>query len=163
MKIPWVALLLVLGTFSVSAEVIHGKVIRVSDGDTIAVLDSRNRQYKIRLAGIDAPERKQANYETSRKNLAALTFGKIVVVNWYKKDRYGRLVGSVEADRQDVGLVQLRAGQAWWFRQYAHEQSVFDRSQYAVAESEARSNARGLWKNPKAVPPWEWRAAANAR
>jgi endonuclease YncB( thermonuclease family) len=109
------------------------------------------------------PERKQPNYETSRQHLAALTFGKIVVVDWYKKDRYGRLVGRVEAERQDVGLVQLRAGQAWWFRQYAHEQSAFDRSQYAVAESEARSNVRGLWKNRTAVPPWEWRAARSKR
>jgi endonuclease YncB( thermonuclease family) len=155
-----VVLLLVLGSFSASAEVIQGKVIRVSDGDTIAVLDSQNRQHKIRLAGIDAPERKQANYATSRQHLATLTFGKIVVVDWYKKDRYGRLVGKVEAERQDVGLVQLQAGQAWWFRQYAHEQSALDRSQYAVAESEARSNARGLWKNPKAVAPWEWRASS---
>jgi endonuclease YncB( thermonuclease family) len=161
--VPWIAFLLVLAPFSVSAEVIHAKVIRVSDGDTIAVLDSQNRQYKIRLAGIDAPERKQANHETSKQDLARLTFGKTVVVDWYKKDRYGRLVGTVVIDRQDVGLVQVRAGQAWWFRQYAHEQSVVEQSQYALAESAARSNARGLWKNPQAVPPWEWRAASRPR
>jgi endonuclease YncB( thermonuclease family) len=72
-------------------------------------------------------------------------------------------VGKVEAARHDVGLEQLRAGQAWWFREYAHEQTAFDRSQYETAEFEARVSRRGLWKTGKPVPPWEWRATKNIK
>jgi len=140
-----------------AAETLHGKVTKIADGETLTVLDARNQQHRIRLTGIDAPERKQANYETSRQSLAKLAFGKDVVVEWHKRDQYGRLVGKVEADRRDVGLEQLRGGQAWWYRAYAHEQTPFDRSSYETAETEARINQRGLWKTGIPVPPWDWR------
>ena len=154
----WLALLFVLLVHGVWAETIHGKVIRIADGDTLTIVDSAKHEFKIRLAGIDAPERRQAHYETSRQNLARLAFDKLVTVEWHKRDRYGRLVGTVAADTLDVGLAQVRAGQAWWFRQYAHEQTPFDRSRYETAELEARTNQRGLWKTGKPVPPWEWRS-----
>jgi endonuclease YncB( thermonuclease family) len=152
------ALLLSIGACA-SAETTRGTVIRIADGDTLTVLDARKREHKVRLAGIDAPERKQAHYETSRQSLAKLSFGKAVIVEWHKRDVYGRLVGKVEADRQDVGLAQVRAGQAWWFRRYANEQTMFDRSRYEAAELDARRNRRGLWKTGKPMPPWEWRTA----
>jgi endonuclease YncB( thermonuclease family) len=116
------------------------------------------RQHKIRLAGIDAPERRQPHYETARQNLAKLAFGKMVTVEWHKRDLYGRLVANVIAERRDVGLAQVRAGLAWWFRKYAHEQSSFERSLYESAELDAQRNKRGLWNSPKRTPPWEWRA-----
>lgn len=112
----WLALLLVLLVHGVCAETIHGKVIRIADGDTLTILDSAKHEFKIRLAGIDAPERRQTHYETSRQNLARLAFGKFVTVKWHKRDRYGRLVGTVAADKLDLGLAQMQAGQAWWFR-----------------------------------------------
>jgi endonuclease YncB( thermonuclease family) len=159
----WVAALLLSAAACASAETLRGKVIRIADGDTITVLDASRQEHRIRLAGIDAPERKQAHYETSRQNLAKLSFGKAVIVEWHKRDVYGRLVGKVEADRQDVGLAQLRAGQAWWFRRYANEQTMFDRSRYEAAELDARRNRRGLWKTGRPTPPWEWRAAKAMR
>jgi len=155
----WIALLLCLIAHGLAAETIRGKVVKIADGDTLTILDARRQEHRIRLNGIDAPERKQAHYETSRQNLAKLSFGKAVIVEWHKRDVYGRLVGKVEADRQDVGLAQLRAGQAWWFRRYANEQTMFDRSRYEAAELDARRNRRGLWKTGRPTPPWEWRAA----
>jgi len=155
----WIALLLCLIAHDLAAETIRGKVVKIADGDTLTILDARRQEHRIRLNGIDAPERKQAHYETSRQNLAKLAFGKAVIVEWHKRDVYGRLVGKVEADRQDVGLAQLRAGQAWWFRRYANEQTMFDRSRYEAAELDARRNRRGLWKTGTPTPPWEWRAA----
>ena len=79
-------------------------------------------------------------------------------MSWHKRDRYGRLIGKVDADRRDVGLEQLRSGQAWWFRQYVHEQTASDRSRYETVELEARIKQRGLWNTGKPIPPWEWRA-----
>jgi micrococcal nuclease len=84
-------------------------------------------------------------------------------VEWHKRDVHGRLVGKVEADRQDVGLAQLRAGQAWWFRRYANEQTMFDRSRYEAAELDARRNRRGLWQIANPTPCWEWRAVKAMR
>jgi endonuclease YncB( thermonuclease family) len=159
----WIALLLCLIAHGLAAETIRGKVVKISDGDTLTVLDARRQEHRIRLAGIDAPERKQAHYETSRQNLAKLSFGKAVIVEWHKRDVHGVLVGKVEADRQDVGLAQVRAGQAWWFRRYANEQTMFDRSRYEAAELDARRSGRGLWKTGAPMPPWEWRAEKGMR
>ena len=157
-----VGLFLLLTAHSAWAESIQGRVISVADGDTLTIVDAHEHQHKIRIAGIDAPERRQAFYEASRQNLAKLTFDMIVMVEWYKKDKYGRLVGKVEVARQDVGLAQVRAGFAWLFRQYAGEQTIFDRSQYESAELEARINYRGLWKLQNPIPPWESKAMKTA-
>jgi len=155
-----VALLFVLLVHGgVCAETIQGRVTRIADGDSLTIRDSAEREFKIRLVGIDAPEREQPNYETSRQNLAGLAYGKLVTVKWHKRDRYGRLVGTVTADYADVGLAQLRAGHAWWFKRYANEQTPYDRSHYETAEREAKLSQRGLWKTGKPTPPWEWRAA----
>ena len=156
----FVALLFVLLVHGVCAETIQGKVIRIAEGDTLTIFDSSTkRELKIRLAGIDAPEREQPHFETSRQNLAGLAYGKVVTVKWHKRDRYGRLVGTVTADWADVGLAQVRAGHAWWFQRYANEQTPFDRSRYETAEREAKLDKRGLWKTGKPTPPWEWRKA----
>ena len=88
----WSAFLLVLFISGVCAETIVGKVIKIADGDTLTHPRCYEHEYKIRLASIGAPERKQANYETSRQSLAKLAFGKMVLVDWHKRDRYGRLV-----------------------------------------------------------------------
>ncbi len=93
------------------ADTLIGKVVKVADGDTITVLDN-NIQHKIRLQGIDAPERKQAFGNASRKHLATLVAGKTVTVKWDKRDRYGRIVGFVFVDGNDMNLVQLKAGTA---------------------------------------------------
>ena len=139
------------------ADVIKGKVVRVSDGDTIVVLDAQKAQHKIRLAGIDAPESKQAFGQVSKQGLADLVANKSVVVDTNKKDRYGRLVGKVLLGKQDICLSQLELGLAWFFRQYQNELSDADRKLYEDAEATAKELKLGLWRDLAPVPPWEFR------
>ncbi len=139
-----------------AASVFGGKVVKVVDGDTVTILDN-NTQYKIRLQGIDAPERKQAFGNASRKHLASLVAGKTVTVKWDKRDRYRRIVGFVIVDGHDVNLVQVKAGMAWFYRYYQKELSAENRQRYAQAEDEARANKKGLWQDKNPMPPWEWR------
>jgi endonuclease YncB( thermonuclease family) len=136
---------------------LRGRVVSVADGDTITVLDSTKQQHRIRVAGIDAPEKAQPFGEQSRQNLARWVSGQSVVVEWSKRDQYGRLVGVVLVAGHDVGLEQVRAGMAWWFRRFAAEQAEQDRVLYEAAETDARTVRRGLWSVPDPVPPWEWR------
>jgi endonuclease YncB( thermonuclease family) len=139
------------------AATLTGKVIKVADGDTITVLDNANTQHRIRLQGIDAPERKQAYGNASRQHLASLVAGKAVTVEWDKRDRYGRIVGFVLVDGQDANLEQLKAGMAWFYRYYQKELSPDKRTLYAQAEDKARVERVGLWRNKNPMPPWEWR------
>jgi endonuclease YncB( thermonuclease family) len=150
------------------AEPLTGRVVGVSDGDTITVLDAQNQQHKIRVAGIDAPEKKQSFGQRSKEHLSDLVFGKEVDVVGNKTDRYGRTVakvmvasrdcGEAQCPRMiDAGLGQIEAGFAWWYRKYAREQTPEDRAIYASAEIKAREAKRGLWSEPNPMPPWEWR------
>ncbi len=139
-----------------SAE-LYGRVVRVSDGDTITIVDAERRRYRVRLAGIDAPERRQAYGKVSKQHLASQVFGRSVIVDWHKEDRYGRLVGKVSIDANDAGLGQLKAGMAWHYKQYANEQSSSDQRAYAAAEVDARRARVGLWRGPEPIPPWEFR------
>jgi endonuclease YncB( thermonuclease family) len=140
---------------------VSGKVVSIADGDTITVLDAQNVQHKIRLQGIDAPERRQDFGAVSREHLANLVFGKYVRIEFAKVDRYGRLVGKVWADGNDECLEQLKAGLAWHYKEYEKEQPASDRQLYANAELEARNERRGLWKDPSPTPPWEFRHHAS--
>ncbi len=106
------------------------RVIKVTDGDTVVILDAQKDQHKNRLAGIDAPERGQAFGKRSTQNLARLVDGQQVHVEWHKRDRYGRLVGKVLVGSRDMNLEQVRTGLAWWYRDYANEQSAEDRALY---------------------------------
>jgi endonuclease YncB( thermonuclease family) len=151
---------------SATADSLEGRVVGVSDGDTITVLDSGKRQHKVRLSGIDAPERSQPYGEASRKNLSRLVYLKDVRVESQKQDRYGRTLGKVwvqpaECARcgltLDANLAQLTLGMAWWYRQYANEQPAADRGHYELAEQEAKARKAGLWKEPLPMPPWDWR------
>jgi len=93
----------------------------------VTVVDRTGKEHKIRLAGIDAPERKQAYGLASRKHLASIVAGKQVTVEYQKRDRYGRIVGKVLVDGIDVCLEQVKAGFAWHYKKYQHEQSAEDR------------------------------------
>jgi endonuclease YncB( thermonuclease family) len=140
-----------------SQQSFNGRVVRIADGDTVTVLDANNTQQRIRLQGIDAPESHQDFGTKSKKNLSSLIFGKDVAVVYEKTDRYGRLVGKILLDGQDVNLEQIRAGMAWHYKDYEREQSIEDREIYARAESEARMARRGLWVNSNSVEPSEYR------
>jgi micrococcal nuclease len=139
------------------AETITGKVIGVTDGDTIDVIDATKTTRRIRLGGIDAPEKAQPFGHRSKQHLSDLVFGKQVEVQSHKKDDFERAVGKVLVNGKDANLEQVRAGLAWHYKQYVKEQSPSDRVLYANAETAARSSKAGLWTDPKPMPPWEWR------
>lgn len=140
------------------AETITGRVVGISDGDTVTILDTFSTQYKVRLMGIDAPEKKQEFGSKAKKHLSDLIFGKIVTVEWFKRDRYNRILGKVLIDGRDVNLEQIRAGYAWHFKRYQEDQSPIDRKLYSDAEEESRRNRIGLWIDPSPVVPSEFRA-----
>lgn len=154
--------LLLLGSACAAAATaaeLASTVVRVIDGDTVVVLDAGRQQHRIRLSGIDAPETRQAFSQRSRQALAADVHQREVVVEWDKRDVYGRIVGKILVDGTDVNLEQVRRGLAWHFRRYAKEQPPQDRVAYARAEDEARAAQRGLWRDPQPVAPWEFRRA----
>jgi len=140
-----------------AAHTIEGRVIGVSDGDTVTVVDGLHTPHRIRLAGIDAPEKAQAYGDASKRYLSDLVFGEAVTVEYKKHDRYGRVVGKLLKDGHDASLEQLRAGFAWHYKQYQREQSREDRGAYAQAEHGAQQAHAGLWRDPAPVPPWAWR------
>jgi endonuclease YncB( thermonuclease family) len=152
-----VASYLILAAGLASGATITGKVVGVSDGDTITVLDASKTQHKIRLAGIDAPEKAQPFGNRSKEHLSDQVFGKHVEVLSDKTDKYGRTVGKVLINGKDANLEQIRAGFAWHYKEYAKEQSPSDRASYANAEGAARTSKSGLWIDSKPMPPWEWR------
>ena len=153
--VPGLALVL-LCCATMAAEV-TGRVVAIADGDTITVLDALKEQHKIRLAFIDAPEKNQPYGQRSKQHLLELANGKQASADCYKTDRYGRLICIVHVDGQDVGLAQIEAGLAWWYRSYAHEQLPRQRSGYESAEDRAAADRIGLWQDQDPVPPWEWR------
>lgn len=152
------ALLLVFSGL-IQAEVLVGQVVDVSDGDTITLLDTNNTRHKIRLSGIDAPEKAQPFGQASKQSLSDLISYKQVLVSWQKKDRYRRIVGKISLEDQDVCLEQIKRGMAWHYKQYQRDQTQEDRMTYALAESEARANRLGLWADDSPVAPSTFRHA----
>ncbi|MGH9906188.1 MAG: thermonuclease family protein [Pyrinomonadaceae bacterium] len=142
---------------NVQAETIDGRVVGITDGDTITVLDEKRTQHKIRLSGIDAPERRQAFGKVSKQNLARMVFQKEVAVEYKKRDRNGRIVGKVFVDGNDICIRQIEDGLAWHFKKYEDEQPALDRVSYGRAEANARAAGIGLWRDSHPVPPWEFR------
>lgn len=150
-------LILVFAVSIAQTEPLQGRIVAIADGDTVTLLDASKTQHKIRLAGIDAPEKKQPFGQRSKESLSDLVFNQEVQVETTKRDRYGREIGKVLADGVDVNLEQLRRGMAWHYKAYEREQSPRDRSTYSAAEKDARAARRGLWTYPAPLPPWEFR------
>ncbi len=132
------------------SESLVGKVVAVTNGDTIGVLVHRI-PVKVRLEGIDSPEIGQPFGANAKQALSRAIFGKEVVVNVTGKDRYKRTLGVVMLNGRDVNKALVRAGYAWHFKKYNSD------DQLAAAEQEARLAKRGLWADGKAIPPWDWR------
>lgn len=149
---------LAIATFSLHAQTITGKVVSVADGDTITVLDEQLVQHKIRLAGIDAPERKQPFGQRAREHLSILVAGRVVSVPSEKQDRYGRTVGVVLVDGRDANLAMVQAGFAWHYKKYEAEQVKSDRLLYSRAETETKAAGHGLWSDAEPIAPWDWRS-----
>jgi len=148
--------ILFLSNFA-NAKTIEGLVVGVADGDTITVLDQQKNTYKIRLQGIDAPEKKQAFGEKSKQSLHDLVHSKQVRIEYDKEDKYGRIVGKVTVEDVDVCLQQLVLGMAWHYKKYQNEQSVSDRALYSDTELKSQSLKLGLWTEDTPMPPWEFR------
>ncbi|WP_233254527.1 thermonuclease family protein [Limnohabitans sp. 2KL-51] len=136
-----------------SANIIHGSVVGVSDGDSVTVIDAKKTQFKIRLAGIDAPEKAQAYGQKAKESLSDLVFGKHVDVEWSKQDRYGRIVGKIMLGVVDINLEQIKRGMAWHYKEYQNEQSLEDRVAYAQSELQAQDKKMGLWRDPAPIKP----------
>jgi len=138
------------------AEELRGRVVGISDGDTLTVLGPGNRQVRVRLGEIDTPESRQPYGSRAQQELSELAFGREVRVVVQDTDRYGRTVGRVHAGAVDVNAEMVRRGAAWVYRQYSRDPAL------PPLEAEARAARRGLWGLPEAErqPPWEWRAAA---
>ncbi|WP_039917604.1 thermonuclease family protein [Cellvibrio mixtus] len=139
------------------AESMTGKVVGVTDGDTLTVLVDGNQQHKIRLVEIDAPESGQPFGSQSKQALAKLTFQKNVRVDIVGRDRYQRLLGRVYVDDIDVNRELISSGYAWAYRKYISDHSLLS------LEADAQANQRGLWSLPEneKVAPWEWRKTGN--
>lgn len=136
---------------------LEGRVVGVSDGDTVTVLDASNTSYKIRLLGIDAPEKAQDFGKVAKQVLSDRIFGKQVRVRVKSKDRYGRTLGTVLLDGADINLNMLKEGLAWHYKHYADSQFPGDTERYARAEVAARNARAGLWGYPDPIEPWQWR------
>jgi endonuclease YncB( thermonuclease family) len=143
--------------FAAEPARLHGRIVGVADGDTLTLLDAGKKQHKIRLDGIDAPEKGQPLGNRSKQSLSAVASGREAEAHCPKVDRYARRVCKVIVSGIDVGLDQISRGMAWHFKRYEREQSDQDRAAYAAAEAEARAVRRGLWRDPGPVPPWVWR------
>ena len=134
----------VMFSVAIAAQAVTGRVVGVSDGDTITLLDADKHQHKVRLAGIDAPESGQAFGRKSKQTLSDCAFGKQATLIGDKVDRYGRTVSKVMVAGVDCNLRQVVLGLAWHYKAYAREQSTLDRDAYANAELDARKARSGL-------------------
>ncbi len=138
---------------TLQADELRGKVVSIADGDTITVLDADKVQHRIRLEGIDAPEKKQAFGAKSKERMTEKVAGQEVVVQWTKKDQYGRILGDVQLGKRHINLEMVQDGLAWHYKQYSKSKELAD------AEDAARKAKKGLWADKMPTPPWEFRKA----
>jgi endonuclease YncB( thermonuclease family) len=138
------------------ATTITGKVVRVTNGAALTVLDAANKQHEVRLTAIDAPADGQAFGQASQRSLSDLVFGRIVSVRYTSTNRYGQVVGLVTCGGKDINLAQLKAGLAWFYRTHSQDIGPTRRELYDRTEREARAAKRGLWIDPNPQTPWEF-------
>jgi endonuclease YncB( thermonuclease family) len=139
-------------SWSAPAYDLSGRVQKVTDGDSLTLVDAKGVKHKIRLFGIDSPEYDQPHYSNAREALSHLVSNKAVGIDVKDRDRYGRTVGVVYIDGRSVNLEMVRAGHAWWYKRYARLNQTL-----REAEDHARAHQLGLWRDSNPVPPWEWR------
>ena len=132
-----------------------GEVVGIADGDTITVLNSKTlKDVKIRLYGIDTPERGQAFSKRARQFTSKLVYGKVVEVKVMATDRYGRTVAMIYADKTLLNEELVKTGLAWVYWQYCHHPIC---ESWKGLQIGARMDKRGLWADPNRIPPWEFR------
>ncbi len=135
----------------------EGRVVEIVDGDTVGVMHD-GRAERIRLNGIDAPEKRQAFGRRAQDYLGEMIFQQTVRVVVRSKDRYGRTVADLYLGKKQVNQEMVRAGMAWWFRRYAPRDQVL-----RELEEQAREAGLGLWADPDATAPWNFRKPATAK
>ena len=134
------------------AQVLRGHVVKISDGDTFTLIVNGREQVKVRIDGIDAPEKGQAFGNRAKEYLSKMIWGDTIIVQVSKTDRYGRSIGKVSTPTIiDVGLEMIKAGYAWQYRDYNNDKS------YTAAENFARKNMKGLWQDKKPIRPQDFR------
>ena len=141
----------------VGAKEYVGKVVGVMDGDTVKIFIEGDRQIRVRLAEIDAPEKSQAFGKRSKQALSGMVYGKEIRVEEQDIDRYKRVVGRIYVGELDVNREMLVLGMAWLYKKYSRDKSLIG------VESLARQKHVGLWSDPKPTPPWEYRRSKKAR
>jgi endonuclease YncB( thermonuclease family) len=131
------------------------RCVGVTDGDTLRVLyveGETKSEIKIRLYGIDAPEKKQAFGTQAKKALSDLAFGKDLTVTSTGRDQYGRLLAWLAVGSTSINGEMVKSGFAWWYQKYAPKET-----ELADLEADARKNRRGLWIDAAPVAPWNYR------
>jgi endonuclease YncB( thermonuclease family) len=142
--------------------VIHGRVVGVTDGDTLKVVIADQKLLRVRLAFCDAPEKKQAFGSRAKQAMSELVFGKEIDLRPHAIDRYGRTVAQAGVDGRDVGLEMVQEGMAWVYDLYITEASLEVQESYHKAQEKAKADRQGLWNDPGAIPPWIFRDLAKA-
>ncbi|NCP61398.1 MAG: thermonuclease family protein [Flavobacteriales bacterium] len=130
---------------------IEGKVTRIADGDTFTLIFDNGFDVRVRLNGIDSPEKKQAFSKRAKQTLSDLIFDKEVKVYYKSKDRYGRVLGDVYVGEVNINHEMVRRGMAWHFTRYSEDETL------AALEKEAKKNKIGLWAEAEPVAPWVYR------
>ena len=130
------------------------KVVSVIDGDTIKVFNAEYGQVKIRLYGIDSPEKGQPYGQAAGKHLVLLIAGSTIEVAPITKDRYGRTVGVVLDDGKNINQEMVQSGYAWVYPQYCDKPFC---DYWLLLENQAKISKLGLWQEPNQIPPWELR------
>lgn len=151
---PTIILFLVYCLLTTPCFAFTGKVVNVADGDTVTVLAKGNQQTRIRLYGIDAPEKRQAFGQKSKDALARILAGKTVDVQVLDVDRYGRSVGVITTDGINANREMINNGLAWVYTRYCTKKFC---REWETLEQSARRAKRGLWLDADPMPPWEWR------
>ena len=132
---------------------IHGKIVGITDGDTVKLLTVDKTLVKVRVANIDCPERKQPFSARAKQFTSNQIFEKQVKLEYLKKDRYGRYICNIIYDDSlNLSKQLLKNGMAWHYVKYSNDDSL------QVLEDEAKKSKVGLWQDPNAIPPWEWRS-----
>ncbi|OGT90173.1 MAG: hypothetical protein A2286_06620 [Gammaproteobacteria bacterium RIFOXYA12_FULL_61_12] len=144
-----IALLILLFAGPCRAAVMSGWVVWVVDGDTLHLMDEAGERHRIRLSGINAPEKDKPFAQGARDQLVSLVQGKRVSVYWDKVDKYERIVGKVVSEGRDINLALIRTGYALWYRRFAQEQNPVDQMLYENAEQAAKREGAGLWSGQR--------------
>ena len=157
-KVLLIGMAILVSVMASAHDTISGQVVGVADGDTLTLLDEAHQQHKIRLAGIDAPEKAQAFGQVGKQKLSEFCYLKQATVEVINTDRYGRTVGDVTCDGVHANEEMVRGGYAWAYRQYSKGfEYLFP------IEEQAKLARLGLWKDANPTPPWDWRRSKRSK